>query len=378
MRPCLVSLTLIALLTAMTTLPASETSSERIEARNVKHGIVYDEPGKFGGWPANCGGWSWGDELLVGIQIGHYSEEARRKGKHAIDDSKPSVHALARSTDGGESWSIEFPKVFSVEETTDPPAGIDLSAPDSAVLLKMESYKEGYSRWYYSPDRGKTWQGPYPLPRFDYPMVVARTDYLVEGPKSMTVFVTVSDAGGEGRAYTIAARTDDGGRTWRELGTLAKYDDGFSIMPSTVRLPGGRLVSAVRNKRGGNAYLEIVASDDGGKTWLHLADATGDLGGFGNPGSLLRLEDGRLCLTFGRRNKPKGIAAKLSTDGGTTWSREYTLRDDASNWDLGYPRSFQRIDSKVVVAYYFTTETHREQHVACTIWQPPVAPGRSD
>jgi hypothetical protein len=32
---------------------------------------VYSEPGRFAGWPANHGIWSWGDELLVGFSRGY-------------------------------------------------------------------------------------------------------------------------------------------------------------------------------------------------------------------------------------------------------------------------------------------------------------------
>ena len=33
----------------------------------VRHVKVYAERGRFGGWPANHGLWSWGDEILVGF-----------------------------------------------------------------------------------------------------------------------------------------------------------------------------------------------------------------------------------------------------------------------------------------------------------------------
>ena len=59
------------------------------------------------------------------------------------------------------------------------------------------------------------------------------------------------------------------------------------------------------------------------------------------PPHLLKLADGRLCLTYGRRAKPYGIFAILSSDAGQTWSEPITLRDDGGGRDLGYPRSVQ-------------------------------------
>jgi hypothetical protein len=31
-----------------------------------RHVMIYHEPGRFAGWPANHGIWSWGDEILSG------------------------------------------------------------------------------------------------------------------------------------------------------------------------------------------------------------------------------------------------------------------------------------------------------------------------
>ena len=36
----------------------------------VHHVAVYDVDGRFGGWPANHGVWSWGNEILVGFSAG--------------------------------------------------------------------------------------------------------------------------------------------------------------------------------------------------------------------------------------------------------------------------------------------------------------------
>ena len=63
----------------------------------LRHVDVYREPGRFGGWPANHGIWSWGNEILVGFSQGHYKERGLR---HHFDPEKPERHLLARSLDG--------------------------------------------------------------------------------------------------------------------------------------------------------------------------------------------------------------------------------------------------------------------------------------
>ena len=72
----------------------------------LRHVVVYREPGRFAGWPANHGIWSWGDEILVGFSRGTYKD---RGPFHHIDHDKPEEFLLARSRDGGDTWSVESP-----------------------------------------------------------------------------------------------------------------------------------------------------------------------------------------------------------------------------------------------------------------------------
>ena len=47
------------------------------------------------------------------------------------------------------------------------------------------------------------------------------------------------------------------------------------------------------------------------------------------------------------------------------------LRQDGGGRDLGYPRSVQRSDGKVVTVYYFWDEkTGPERYIAATVWVP--------
>ena len=59
---------------------------------------VYREEGRYAGWPANYGIWSWGDEIVLGFTLGFIDPEG---GFHARDRSRPFVGMQARSTDGG-------------------------------------------------------------------------------------------------------------------------------------------------------------------------------------------------------------------------------------------------------------------------------------
>src|SRR5262249_30766013 len=85
-----------------------------------------------------------------------------------------------RSRDGGETWSIENPAAqgalipvgaalhgitppgLKEKPWQDCPGGIDFTHPDFALTVRMTDVNAGPSRFSYSTDRGKTWQGPLP------------------------------------------------------------------------------------------------------------------------------------------------------------------------------------------------------------------------
>jgi hypothetical protein len=136
-----------------------------------------------------------------------------------------------------------------------------------------------------------------------------------------------------------------------------------------VRIGGDELLSAIRCRDGAKSWIDTYRSVNLGQHWSFDQTAVPDTGE-GNPPSLIRLTDGRLCLTYGYRAEPFGIRARLSRDGGRTWEPELTLRSDGGGRDVGYPRSFARPDGKVVTVYYFHDEPLSDRYIAATIWQP--------
>ena len=353
---------------------------------DVEHVIVYREPGRFGGWPANHGIWSWGDEILVGFGRGYFKDLG--PDRHAIDRDKPEEHLLARSLDGGVSWSIENPGErgmlvprgkalhgtevpgLEIEPLKECPGGIDFLHPDFAMTVRMSNVNTGYSRFHYSTDRGRNWEGPFRLPLFETKGIAARTDYIVDGKNECMLFLTAAKSNGkEGRPLCV--RTADGGKTWDFVGWIGPEPKGFGIMPSTVRLNPATLVTAIRRREGRRRWLEAYRSTDNGETWSTVSTPAPDTGE-GNPAGMILLADGRVCITYGYRAEPFGIRARLSDDGGETWGPEIILRDDGGGRDLGYPRTVQRPDGKVVTVYYFNDDPKGDRYIAATIWQPPV------
>ena len=363
-------------------------TNERAEVPK-KNVLVHRESGRYCGWPANHGIWSWGNEILVGFEIGYHkgvqkatNPQSQTADTHAIDYTRPAEHVLARSLDGGETWTVERPpslkppegeKVSRVptgvggKHPVDCPGGVDFTHPDFAMTLRMLSYHYGPSRFYYSYDRGKSWEGPFHLPNFGTPGIAARTDYLVEGKHEMLAFLTAAKSNRR-QGRTLCARTQDGAKTWELVSFIGPEpaEGKKSNMPAGLRLSEDTLIVARRRVEG----IDLFRSDDNGATWEFSSKPVDATGSNGAPPDMLQLSDGRIALIYGYRSPPYGVRAKLSADGGETWSDEILLRDDGGYWDVGYTRSVERPDGKIVTVYYFTDSKLTERYVAATIWDP--------
>ncbi len=334
-----------------------------------KNLTVFQEAGRYGGWPANHGLWQWGDEIVAGFEVAWYKHPVN---DHAVDRSKPFENWQARSLDGGKTWKMEHDLPFTPlgkEKPPQPlPAPFDFTAPDSALMFRFGGLHLGPSWFYTTKDRCKTWQGPYQFAVDGIERICTRTDLVILGPHDCLMFGSAAKSDGkEGRVF--CARTTDGGLNWKLVSLIGpEPEKGYAIMPSTVRLPTGALITTIRQ---GGAKLNSIAvwrSDDLGRTWTYLGEATGDIGG--NPPALVQLQDGRLCLSYGYRRKPFGARARISEDAGRSWGPEMILRDDGLTGDLGYPRSIVRPDGKVLTIYYFNGPRDEDRTIQGTLFTP--------
>ena len=334
----------------------------------VEHGVVYKETDRFAGWPANNGIWAWGDEIVVGFTLGWHDDAST--GGHPIDRDRASSSQQARSLDGGRTWTTERPTFLDESgrerDASDCPGDIDFRQPDFAFRLRGGNF-------YHSSDRARTWHGPFRLPDFGRPGLLARTDYIIEGKHDLFAFLaTEKDDGKEG--WPVCTRTQDGGRTWARVGWIGPQPGPgeYAIMPSTLRLKNGAFLSMIRRRgvSGGKKswWVEPYLSPDNGSSW-YLLDAP-LVPNAGNPAHMIRLRDGRIVLTYGWRAEGKGVRARLSSDEGLTWGEEIVLRGDGNTWDLGYPRTVQRADGKILTAYYFNDSSSKERYIATTLWDP--------
>lgn len=334
---------------------------------------VFKEPGRYGGWPANHGLWQWGDELVAGFEVAWFKHATN---DHAVDRSKPFENWQARSRDGGRTWTPENALPFRELGHEPPPvpltAPLDFTAPDFALMFRFGSLHVGPSWFYVSQDRCRTWRGPFSFAVEGIGKICTRTDLVVLGQRDCLMFGSAAKSDDkEGRVF--CARTTDGGLHWKLVSLVGPEPAaGYAIMPSTVRLASGALITTIRLGGGPQNNITAWRSDDLGQHWKFISDATPDIGS--NPPALVLLKDGRLCLSYGCRRKPFGARARISSDEGRTWGPEIILRDDGLTGDLGYPRSVARPDGKVLTIYYFNGPRDEDRTIQGTLWAPqPVA-----
>lgn len=230
---------------------------------------------------------------------------------------------------------------------------------------KVATCTGGYLR--RSTDGGKTWEKK-EIPELDAYMAASSGWSYAQLPdgtilRAFSIKKSANDA-----AATYVVRTIDG-KSYEIVRAIADPERKEEMTEESwmhVMKDGGVWI-LVRAERGDDRMWQAF-SKDGGKTWR--AVKTGIKGH--PPSSVIRLQDGRLLLTYGYRHPPFGIRAVVSEDDGKTWRADcvFVLRADGDNYDLGYPRSVQLKDGTVVTIYYFVTADYIT-HIACTRWRVP-------
>jgi hypothetical protein len=378
--------TLVVILILMGCKPAPKKMNEKSTGAykypyRPVHSTIFHEAGKFAGWPANNGAWIWdGQEVLVGFTVGPYEI----KSGHNL--SKPHRSLLARSMDGGQTWESYDPENYIGDggELMELAAPMDVRHPDFTLRVTGTGYHgndipEG--GFYFSLDRGRSWSGPYAMKGLEFVLELdslelsPRTDYLVNDDGSLQVFISarVPEIFGSDRLF--CARSEDGGQSFTLQSWVVPREDPYrAVMSSTVRCSGTKLVSSIRRREIGTdrCWVDAYVSVDNGNTWEFLSKV-GDTGPEnGNPPALLRLQDGRLLCVYGQRERWQ-IIARISEDEGAVWGPEIIVRDGFwadihGDADLGYPRTVQLSDGRILTTYYWATEALKEQQIAVTVW----------
>jgi sialidase-1 len=277
---------------------------------------------------------------------------------------------LMRSHDDGRTWS--WPETLMDSAIDDRDSGICETGSGALLVttftsLTYETRKpiltpEQQARWdaaarrirpeerralqdtwmLRSADRGITWSAPFRVPLHSPhgPLALAGGRLLYVGKQIWT--------GGK----VGACESSDDGKTWRWLSAIPARP-GDSVVEyhelHAVEAADGRIVVQIRNENPQNNRETLQCeSADGGRTWT----VPHTIGVWGLPSHLLRLRDGRLLMSYGYRRPPFGNQARVSADGGKTWSEAMTISDDAASSDLGYPSTVELADGSLVTIWY--------------------------
>lgn len=273
---------------------------------------------------------------------------------------------LLQSSDGGKTWN--GPTVLVDGPTDDRNPGLGQLADGTIIAAftvitwdydttggepkKTGQRNEGVHTM-RSTDNGKTWSTPVrsegiaALYTKEAGAGMSGSPYgkivqLADGTALMAVYF--SFPGERGQEIWIF-RSTDSGATWGDPTLLGAHFNETGI----VVLRDGRVLAAMRSEVG--RYLELIESTDGGRTWTAPTRITAD---HEHPADLIELTDGRMLLTYGQRNTPRGVEAILSSDGGRTWdpATKVKLAEEVKYGDNGYPSSVQIDDGSIVTMYY--------------------------
>jgi hypothetical protein len=214
-----------------------------------------------------------------------------------------------------------------------------------------------------SADGGRKWAGPFYPPHvpsddqenvWGEPLPAYNRGALCEGKNGLIYWVVASkDPGSPPKTSTHLLISEDKGITWNYSCQVAKDDKISFDETSLCETPKGDLVAFLRTANMPDRFSCIARSKDGGKSFQWQS-----MGFYGYPLHALQLPDNRVLLTYGYRNKPYGIRARILNPECTDFATapEFVIRDDGGSGDLGYSWSSLLDQNRVLVTYYFNTD----------------------
>jgi hypothetical protein len=169
---------------------------------------------------------------------------------------------------------------------------------------------------------------------------------------------------------TCVYKSRDGGRTWGE--PVVINPDKVIHEPALFHLGDGRWLCAARNDGEDEFGMDLYSSDDDANTWTWQRGLTPAKR---LPGHFLRLQDGRIVLSYGNRWKKsksgiaRSVEVMISSDEGQSWSAPVRVAEFYR--DGGYPSSVQLKDGQVLTVYYAReSKGHKDYHMGAVIWDP--------
>ena len=370
----------------------------------MKHQIVYKEINSYISFPHVV---KINDQKLAMVfrHAGNLSANAALENKVTHHDPDSRIK-IVFSNDQGRSWSNPLIAYESSYGVNDPALTV---LKDGTLLLRFvalnvvktkDAYKISQPIFSHrvehelvstvvgnivckSNNEGKTWSYLCLSDPQDIQGGCSR-DPILELPDS-SLIMPIYHGSPQRSEVASLIRSYDKGLTWQNSSIIMSDDKGLNSQQqgknfsetSLLHFGDGFLLAMVRTDEtfytdggefvpvGGIGELSTAISMDAGLSWTYPRKT----GIYGTPGSLLRLNDGRILATYGYRKKPFGVRCCLSEDKGKTWliDKEIIIREDAPVWDCGYPFTIQFQNDELFTVYYIS-DAAGLRHIASTRW----------
>ena len=264
---------------------------------------------------------------------------------------------LARSDDGGKTWSRPEQPIDSSGQVFDP--NVAWGGGKTLVVVWADERRRGKAFDVYarrSPDGGATWGPEQLLSEFLEKVpsdAFARPRLIGDGQdRFWAVWIGLK----HGRSSLYMNRSVDGGRKWTEPVPLTG-GESQSVFGHSLHRAGDRMLLVWQDTRTGRDRLYAVTSSDAGATWTaparvdHLPESSEVAA---TSSTVLLNADGEALVAWqDARNGRDDIFLARSTDSGRTWGAEDQRMDaDEPGTALSrFPSLARARDGRVVLAW---------------------------
>ena len=136
--------------------------------------------------------------------------------------------------------------------------------------------------------------------------------------------------------------------------------------PHAIQLKSGKILVQIRAQNNKGMFTIVqTESDDNGYTFKNWRN----FGFHGSPPHLMQHSSGAVIMSYGYRQSPFGVRAKISYDDGKTWGEEIILCDDSPTYDVGYPCTVETKDGGLLTVFYKKSVGDKNTSIVYKKWR---------